>query len=65
MKSNRRNVAGNHTRNCHKRHKKHKGFIELCLFVAQVAGEQMRHGLKPCDAASDPVAKPTRFFVEM
>ncbi len=31
----------------------------------QVAGEQMRHGLKPCDTASDPVEKPTRFLVEM
>ena len=48
---------------------KHKGLIDLvcalCLFVAQLAGEQMRHGLKPCDTASDPVENPTRFLVEM
>jgi hypothetical protein len=30
-----------------------------------VAGDQMRHGLKPCETASDPVEKPTRFLVEM
>jgi hypothetical protein len=39
--------------------------IFFVLFVAQLAGEQMRHGLKPCATASDPVEKPTRFLVEM
>ena len=72
MKSNRRSVAGNHTRTSRKdAHKSAKRILErsrdFCAFLwlTQVAGEQMRHGLKPCDTASDPVENPTRFLVEM
>ncbi len=43
--------------------------ISLCRplrgLARQFAGEQMRQGLKPCDAASEADEKPTRFLVEM
>jgi hypothetical protein len=71
MKSNRRRVARNHTRNSHKKAQEaQKRFLErfcdFCAFLArQFAGEQMRQGLKPCDAASEAEEKPTRFLVEM
>ena len=52
-----------------KRHKMHKqsGAAFFVLFVSFVAryGEQMRQGLKPCWIASDDVANPTRFLLEM
>ena len=65
----RRRVARNDTRN----HPQITQMIDrkICVFVGGsefrqvVAGEQMRHGLKPCDVASEAVAKPTRFLVEM
>ena len=33
--------------------------------AAYVVDEQMRHGLKPCDMASEALENPTRFLVEI
>ena len=71
MKSDRRRVAGNDTRTSDQDAQKSANeflnpAVIFVLFAArQVAGEQMRHGLKPCDTASAAVEKPTRFLVEM
>jgi len=66
MKSIQRRDAGNHTRTATRGTKSTKDLLmPFVPFVAHVAGEQMRHGLKPCDTASDPVENPTRFLVEM